>query len=410
MNGFTTADAQFADQLGLLSATEACSPEFITTHFPTLSQVKSIDDIEAAFVANPATVATEAAKLWVFAGKSIDTIKDAEKKNASLLSDGYEDNKFLSSEVTRLKCLVLEVQAEKATLASMGTGGAYRAQRSAEHPDPDKFDGESPKLLRGFLTDMGIKLRVNSDWYPSEQDRMAYFLSRLKGKAKGQTKGGTTIRGDITFKGVDEIITILDSAFGDINEKASSQGSLFNMLQGNKTLASFLPDWQETASTSAFGDEALIALLKRALHPDIIGRLSYIPIADHKTIINEFVAQVRGIDNVLRNIDPNYHKKRQGAPAAIPNVTLNHQHQASGLTTTDGGTAMDLSVMELGPAVVWSAKDVSSKRIPKTLNEREAKKTYCHANGLCVWCLLKHPSTDCPTAPWNRKNGSEGKA
>jgi hypothetical protein len=49
---------------------------------------------------------------------------------------------------------------------------------SPKHPDPDVFSCEQESLSK-FLLLMHMKLKVNADWFPTEYDKMAYFLSRL---------------------------------------------------------------------------------------------------------------------------------------------------------------------------------------------------------------------------------------
>ena len=51
------------------------------------------------------------------------------------------------------------------------------------------------------------------------------------------------ISGDINFKNIQKIVDMLNAAFGDVNEKAKSQAALVGIVQGNKTLAAFLPKW-----------------------------------------------------------------------------------------------------------------------------------------------------------------------
>lgn len=421
------------DATGALPPKQVAASELLTAAdiiafkktIPILNKTVTVDDIAAACTMPTDAVAQEIMNLWIFAHRTADTAIHSIDKNAelntrineqneqltTLLEHGYENNNRLEKLTVDLRTKITQLEAEKSVLVGFASsgGGNGNARRSAEHPDPDTFDGENTKLLRSFLSDMMIKLRVNADWYPDEFHRMSYFLSRLRGKAKGQVKGGQTITGDITFKNVQEIVDILNSAFGDINEKATSQASLFSILQGNRSLAAFLPEWQETASTSQFGDEALIALLKRALHSEITSRLSFIPLDQHKADIFGFVAQIRGIDNILRSVNPNYHRNKAQPVPGLPAVATTSSSPV-GLTTTDGGSAMDLSMMEIGPPCdPWTAKDVTDKRKPKTLNERDAKKKYCFANGLCTWCYGKHSGNVCPTAPWNQGK-AKGKA
>ena len=55
-------------------------------------------------------------------------------------------------------------------------------QRSEKHPDPKPFDG-NPKDLDRFTSQLYVKLRMNADRYPTEEQRVGYAFSRLDGDA-----------------------------------------------------------------------------------------------------------------------------------------------------------------------------------------------------------------------------------
>ncbi|CAG8971723.1 hypothetical protein HYALB_00007203 [Hymenoscyphus albidus] len=65
-------------------------------------------------------------------------------------------------------------------------GGLQATLRSPFHPDPLEFSGEDPKELPSFLRKLQLKLRMNNDWWTSEQQRMGYVISLLSSKAYNQ--------------------------------------------------------------------------------------------------------------------------------------------------------------------------------------------------------------------------------
>ncbi|KAH8772361.1 hypothetical protein BGZ57DRAFT_419291 [Hyaloscypha finlandica] len=198
---------------------------------------------------------------------------------------------------------------------------------------------------------------------------------------------------------VNAIKEILKSAFGDIDAKATAQLKIFDMKQSHRPLIIFLPEWHAIAKLTEWDSGALIAHLRRALHDDIIWRLSLTKSKDIPTELTQFMDLVRTCDNECRQLNANYFKKN--ANNSLANHTANsHPTTTSQLTTSNGGDAMDLS------AITWGAKDVASGRRPQTDAERAARKAYCTANGLCHWYSSdKHRSLKCDTAPWR-----EGKA
>lgn len=89
-----------------------------------------------------------------------------------------------------------------------------------------------------------MKINVNSDWYPAEQNKMAYFFSRLGGRARGQLRGSVDeVTGIFTYTDVTQMILTLKQAFGVLNQQAESSTTVLNMKQGHKALADFLPLW-----------------------------------------------------------------------------------------------------------------------------------------------------------------------
>jgi hypothetical protein len=278
----------------------------------------------------------------------------------------------------------------EAYLRVIQSGGG--SHRTPEHPDPEPFTGEDPTLLPNFLQQLELKLEMNKDWWNSEPQRMGYVVSCLKGKAHDQV--GYNIKdGVVLFNNVNAIKSILQSAFGDIDAKATAQLKIFDMKQGHRSLTVFLPEWYAIAKLTEWDNGALIAHLRRALHDNITWRLSLTKSKDVPTELTQFMDLVRTCDSECRQVNANYFKKNA-------NNSNNHTARPQPTSTTpamtsNGGDSMDLSV------ITWGAEDVASGRRPKSDAERAARKAYCTEHGLCHWCSSdKHRSLNCDTAPW----------
>ena len=272
-----------------------------------------------------------------------------------------------------------------------GSGSCSHTQRSPAHPDPDVFTGDNRALLENFLSDLRIKLNMNEDWWATEQKRMGYVLSCLGGKAKAQFASKVDTEGTINFANVKEMLDLLCVAFGIGDEKDASQKKLRQLKQGQLALADFLPEWVAVANKTGFNDIALISQLKVALHHAILVRLSFIPRDEVATTLDEFLTQVRTTDSTLSALDSAYTKAGSSITPSAP-AAIGAPKPAP--TTSDGGDAMDLSML-------WTKKNVGTK--PQGQEQREARKAYNRANGLCLWCdSPKHFATVCPTAPWNK--------
>lgn len=333
------------------------------------------------------------------AAYSMQGIIDSLRTSAAATSTEIEDlqTRLENTLITKSDgdATITRLMAEnEAYLKVIQTRGA--SHRTPEHPDPAAFTGEDPSLLPNFLQQLDLKLEMNKDWWSSEQQRMGYVVSCLKDKAHDQLS--YNIRdGVVLFDNVNAIKSVLQSAFGDIDAKATAQLKIFDMKQGHRSLTVFLPEWYAVAKLTQWDSGALIAHLRRALHDDITWRLSLTKTKDMPTDLTQFLDLVRTCDNECRQVDANYFKKNsrnspgQAArprPTNIPPTTAMQQN-------TDNGEPMDLS------AATWGAEDVASGRRPKTDAERAARKAYCSKHGLCHWCSSdKHRSLNCDTAPW----------
>ncbi|KJZ68171.1 hypothetical protein HIM_12439 [Hirsutella minnesotensis 3608] len=309
------------------------------------------------------------------------TIEALQTRLSSCLIESNDKDDIISN-------MTGQIEAYKAMAA---TGGNHR-QRSAEHPRPDPFSGDNPKELPEFLQKLELKLHMNRDWWTDESERMGYVISCLSGNAHAQVSYNIS-HGIVKFPNVEAIIATLKTVYGDIDSAATAQKEIYELKQGHKPLSSFLPNWIAVAKRTEFEDKSLISHLKRALHPDIIWRL-----VNLKTVpdtLAAFIELVRQCDSECRQLNPGYHKKKTVSPDTFTGTTppaLIHPTPA----TMNGGDAMDLNT------VSWDSKDVASGRRPRTVEERQARKAYCTAHGLCNWCYApNHKSHDCPTAPWN---------
>lgn len=378
------------------STTPAIPPIDRVPHIPLLNANNTRESFQAAFTTNPTGLIDEVFLVCNAAygmQASIEALR-ASQTDIDDLQTRLENTLITKSDgdatITRL------IAENETLLKIIQSGGASR--RTPEHPDPDAFTGEDPTLLPNFLQQLELKLEMNKDWWNSEPQRMGYVVSCLKGKAHDQVSYNIK-DGVVLFDNVNAIKEILKSAFGDIDAKATAQLKIFDMKQGHRSLVIFLPEWHAIAKLTEWDSGALIAHLRRALHDDIIWRLSLTKGKDLPTELTQFMDLVRTCDNECRQVNANYFKKNSGNPLAY-HTSSSRPPAIPQLTTSNGGDAMDLS------AITWGAADVASGRRPQTDAERAARKAYCTANGLCNWCSSdKHRSLKCDTAPWR-----EGKA
>ncbi|CAG8976471.1 hypothetical protein HYALB_00010607, partial [Hymenoscyphus albidus] len=271
-------------------------------------------------------------------------------------------------------------------------GGLQATLRSPFHPDPLEFSGEDPKELPSFLRKLQLKLRMNNDWWTSEQQRMGYVISLLSSKAYNQVAHGINDDGTILHPHVKAITDILTITFGDLNAKASAAKRLITLEQGTSPMAIFLPDWVATANATKWDDTALIDHLRNAIHPEVLNRISFLRDDDIPQDLPRYTELVRRCDYEVRQANPDYlEKNKAGSHTPYPFTPYTPP-------PANGGDAMDLSATL---PVTWQRKDIENKRRPKTDAEREARRTYYTEHRLCHWCASpKHFAPNCTTAPW----------
>jgi hypothetical protein len=372
------------------SITPAIPPIDRVPHIPLLNANKTRESFRAAFTTNPTSLIDEVFLVCNAAYSmqvSIETLRAAHADTDDLQTR-LENTLITKSDGD---ATIARLMVENETLLKIiQSGGASR--RTPEHPDPEAFTGEDPTLLPNFLQQLELKLEMNKDWWSSETQRMGYVVSCLKGKAHDQVSYNIK-DGVVLFDNVNAIKEILKSAFGDIDAKTTAQLKIFDMKQGHRSLATFLPEWHAIAKLTEWDSGALIAHLRRALHSDITWRLSLTKGKDVPTELTQFIDLVRTCDNECRQVNANYFKNANNS--SVNHTASSHPTTTSQLTTANDGDAMDLS------SITWGARDVASGRRPHTDAERAARKAYCTANGLCHWCSSdKHRSLKCDTAPW----------
>ncbi|CAG8974333.1 hypothetical protein HYALB_00006182 [Hymenoscyphus albidus] len=155
-------------------------------------------------------------ELWKSLTDSSHKAQEYEARYGELLSQNHD----------LIEAHALERKEKDTIISALSTrppnGGLQATLRSPFHPDPLEFSGEDPKELPSFLRKLQLKLRMNNDWWTSEQQRMGYVISLLSSKAYNQVAHGINDDGTILHPHVKAITDILTITFGDLNAKASA--------------------------------------------------------------------------------------------------------------------------------------------------------------------------------------------
>lgn len=301
-------------------------------------------------------------------------------------------------------------QAKNELLNKMMEGGGRMVQRSMD-VKVDAFDG-TPAHLKVFLFAMRTKMDAEKDIYEGNTDlQLRCYITHLTGKARKQIENYVEEDGSISLRSIEELITLLKVAFGDVDEKGTAQRKIHEYKQSNTPFSIFITEWQSIAAKTKFENESLSYILKRAVHPLLLERLvmnAFIP-----TGWIDLVALFRQCDVTLRSLNPSYHTIN----ASRTNGTLKHTQNQSNTPPAPSvaDDAMDLSAAKIDITKIgWTKKDADAGRRPKTDDEKMAKKVYCMVNKLCNWCYdTEHKGDMCPDAIWNSSKpfytGKKGK-
>ncbi len=140
-------------------------------------------------------------------------------------------------------------------------------------PDPEKFEGDR-KDLRRFISQIHEKMKVNRDRFPTTQSRMAYVTNRLKGPPYAQILPYIK-DGECQLSDYDEVLRILDRAFGDPNRVNNARSDLFRLRQNNKDFSLFFAEFQRLALEGEMSEDALSVLLEQAISRELRAMLMH---------------------------------------------------------------------------------------------------------------------------------------
>ena len=235
------------------------------------------------------------------------TVQEAEKQLASKISqvefqreehDRLTDrlqNKLATAEAEKLNALATAAPLVKtpetlppsddaaenapadATRAPATPAPAPRepARLSGRIPDPDKFVGDSKDLNR-FVSQVYQKLTVNRDRFRTSQERMTYVTSRLSGNAYAQIAPHIT-RGNHDFTDFEEILRLLEVAFGDPDRVQNAQNELFRLRQKQSDFSSFHAEFERLSLEGELPEIARAPLLMQNISRDLHEMLLHTP-------------------------------------------------------------------------------------------------------------------------------------
>jgi hypothetical protein len=255
-------------------------------------------------------------------------------------------------------------------------------QLSERLPDPDRFEGDR-KDLRRFISQIHEKMNVNRDRFPTPQSRMTYVNNRLKGAPYAQILPYVK-KGICQLKDYEDILDILDRAFGDPNRVNNARNELFRFRQNNKEFGLFFAEFQRLALEGEMPEETLSTLLEQSINRELKGMLMHNqpPTREY----HEFAKFLQELENRRRHYEINLQPASRNYPTITRTATS--QPLRTSYSTTTPKTMENPTLQRTQPTVHNDAMDLSSiRQYNPTRRER----------GECFRCgSTEHMVRSCP--------------
>ena len=281
-----------------------------------------------------------------------------------------------------------ELRSNLATVSAQSN----KSQRSTKHPDPPLYGGDKSEL-RGWMTQLRIKLNINSDHYPTEQSKLAYALGRLKEKALEQLQPYLKENGTIDLADMGTFYNKLQLAFGDPDRKATAQRELRQLKQKDREFYLYLSDYQRLVPDTGYDDEAKRSILLDGLSDELKSALITV---DLPASLDDTINVLQKIDNRFRSVQASLRKPfaygttRSSSAPSIPTPKVSSGTSTPGTSTPaprpTPPSSSEPDVMDLS---------TSRRRGPITPAERSRRMN----EGLCMYCGGSgHFANSCPAS------------
>lgn len=208
-----------------------------------------------------------------------------------------------------------------------------KAERSPKLPDPPVFtDNKEPDIVE-WESAMRNKFQGNEDWYPTDQNKLAYTRSRLGGEAMKHLASRFRKDSPKPFITAEEIFETLDQIYGDPNRRVNAMKAFRRLRQVGqfRVFIAFWAEFQRLASDAEIFDTGLLL-------EDLRDKMSYelqkALVLESTDNLYEFAKKAQHTDQVLRDLAERKSNVGSGyvpytsafkSNAAVPQIDLSRQ-------------------------------------------------------------------------------------
>jgi Zinc knuckle len=241
------------------------APEFIGMIRGT--QIDEILKWDRATMLKAVTQAANTVEDWE---AEIDEMRETIREQAAAMKSIRLENSSLLSKVEVLKSLIQE---------GVGAGASEetpRGKRTTKLSHPWYFDGSelAKKTFDVWMSKMRGKLRGNKDHYPTEEDRMIYVESRVTGDAHGYFAPRLRKGAKNPFQTAEEMLKVLQQAYGDLNPKATAREKLQKLYQREDTFIKFWGEFLQIQAELEADEDTQIDEIRRRVSPELMAAIA----------------------------------------------------------------------------------------------------------------------------------------
>uniref|UniRef100_A0A8C9VAE2 CCHC-type domain-containing protein n=1 Tax=Scleropages formosus TaxID=113540 RepID=A0A8C9VAE2_SCLFO len=173
----------------------------------------------------------------------------------------------------------------------------YPPSQDPRLPPPTRFEGDSTRCA-GFLMQCELVFASLPQVYGTSLSRVTYITSLLVGRALDWATATWGVNSQSTYE---DFKTRFQAVFGPPPSDDSLNERLFEIRQGERTVADYALEFRTLAARSDWGGSALLASFRRGLDPRIRKEMVF---RGDKWSLDRFIETAMAVDRAVRPHEP----------------------------------------------------------------------------------------------------------